>query len=618
MERNEGRRPGPLYSAETVSPGGPGRRDGLAGKTFTFQETLPRLPLPDLEDTCRRYLEWVRPLLDERAFATTEAAVRAFAGAKGPGPRLQRLLAERAADPKIPNWLEPFWEDMYLSSRDSLAIHSSVFYALEERREEWHSRAASLVLGALSFRKAILEESLPPDLERGMPLCMAQFPRVFGTTRIPGACRDTLRFSSGGAVSPAHVVVLCRGRLFRVDLGDALGSPRDADALAVTFREIGESCRSGPAAVPVGAFTALPRERWTALRRRLAAIPGNEDLLESVETALFAVCCDEEMPRDLSDLGMSLLSGNAANRWYDKSVQFVLFPGGDAGIVMEHAGTDGSVMVRLAAHLANASPRVRTASGVPPLPFRELRFSFDEELGEEARRALAEAEEHAREVCVRAWSFGAFGRERVKRAGVSPDAFVQLALQLAQRRLFGVCRTTYQAVMTRRFLHGRTEAMRPVTSASMAFVEAASARDVRDGTAECAALLRKAAACHVERVKLCKEGLGVDRHLWGLLRVAAAESLERPSFYDDAGWRTLSHNTFSTSTTAADGLRLAGFGPVVEDGYGFRYLSYPGRFHLFLSAWRRDAGFLADLRSAVGEAMEDMLGFLEGEGPFDV
>lgn len=615
MERNE-----EGHGVHELVPDPPGKERVKAPEgTFAFQKNLPRLPVPDLDDTCRRYLEWVRPLLDDRAFAVTTEATEAFAGATGPGRELQRRLMERASRPDVPNWLEPFWEDMYLSFRDSLVIHSSVFYALEEREKEWSSRAASLVLGALAFWRKILEESFPPDMERGEPLCMAQFRRVFGTTRVPCASRDVLRFTADGNGKTAeHVVVLRRGRLFRVDLPDASSrSCCGSDELAATFRDIDERCRSTPAAFPVGVLTALPRERWAALRRRLAAIPGNEELLESVETALFAVCCDEAVPEDFSDLGAALLAGEAANRWYDKSVQFVVFPDGGAGIVMEHAGTDGSVMVRLAAHLATEAPRREGASGGIRPALRELRFAFDEDLLEEIHRAAHAVEEHARSVCVRAWSFDAFGKERIKRAGVSSDAFVQLALQLAQRRLFGVCRTTYQAVMTRRFLHGRTEAMRPVTSASVAFVDAVAMRnartDAKNRAGTFALLLRKAAACHVERVRLCKAGLGVDRHLWGLLQLAAAESLERPALYDDLGWRTLSRNTFSTSTTAADGLRLAGFGPVVEDGYGFRYLSYADRFHLFLSGWRHAPTALPSLQEALHEALEDLLGFLEAE-----
>jgi carnitine O-acetyltransferase len=94
------------------------------------------------------------------------------------------------------------------------------------------------------------------------------------------------------------------------------------------------------------------------------------------------------VPEDFSDLGAALLAGEAANRWYDKSVQFVVFPDGGAGIVMEHAGTDGSVMVRLAAHLATEAPRREETSGVSRPTWREFCFVCDEDLLEEIHRAL--------------------------------------------------------------------------------------------------------------------------------------------------------------------------------------------------------------------------------------
>lgn len=33
-----------------------------AGKTFSLQSKLPRLPVPKLEDTCKRYLDSLKPL----------------------------------------------------------------------------------------------------------------------------------------------------------------------------------------------------------------------------------------------------------------------------------------------------------------------------------------------------------------------------------------------------------------------------------------------------------------------------------------------------------------------------------------------------------------------------
>ncbi|KAK6320125.1 hypothetical protein J4Q44_G00092320 [Coregonus suidteri] len=54
----------------------------------------------------------------------------------------------------------------------------------------------------------------------------------------------------------------------------------------------------------------------------------------------------------------------------------------------------------------------------------------------------------------------------------SPDAFIQLALHLAQFRDKGEFCLTYEASMTRMFCEGRTETVRSCTSESTAFVRA--------------------------------------------------------------------------------------------------------------------------------------------------
>lgn len=46
--------------------------------TLHFQKSLPRLPIPKLEDTCSRYLLALKPLLTNDQFEKTEHIVRKF------------------------------------------------------------------------------------------------------------------------------------------------------------------------------------------------------------------------------------------------------------------------------------------------------------------------------------------------------------------------------------------------------------------------------------------------------------------------------------------------------------------------------------------------------------
>lgn len=56
-------------------------------------------------------------------------------------------------------------------------------------------------------------------------------------------------------------------------------------------------------------------------------------------------------------------------------------------------------------------------------------------------------------------------------AKMSPDAYIQQALQLAWYRDQGCSTATYETASTRLFLHGRTDTIRTLTSDSRAFVK---------------------------------------------------------------------------------------------------------------------------------------------------
>lgn len=65
------------------------------GITFAHQDSLPKLPIPDLESTCRKYLESLAPLQSPREHEETKAAVHEFL--KTDGPELQERLKKYAS-----------------------------------------------------------------------------------------------------------------------------------------------------------------------------------------------------------------------------------------------------------------------------------------------------------------------------------------------------------------------------------------------------------------------------------------------------------------------------------------------------------------------------------------
>lgn len=76
-------------------------------------------------------------------------------------------------------------------------------------------------------------------------------------------------------------------------------------------------------------------------------------------------------------------------------------------------------------------------------------------------------------VALGAWWLTLLGRSLGKH---SPDAYLQMALQLAYHKTHNVSVATYETASTRLFLHGRTEVIRTLSEDSWRWVRA-----MRDG-----------------------------------------------------------------------------------------------------------------------------------------
>ncbi len=98
---------------------------------FKFQNSLPNLPVPSLQETCHRYLKTLEPLLTPEEYASSVKAVTEFQQPGGAGELLQKRLLQRASEMngKGRSWLIDWWNDYaYMAYRDPLVIFVSYFF----------------------------------------------------------------------------------------------------------------------------------------------------------------------------------------------------------------------------------------------------------------------------------------------------------------------------------------------------------------------------------------------------------------------------------------------------------------------------------------------------------
>ena len=77
--------------------------------------------------------------------------------------------------------------------------------------------------------------------------------------------------------------------------------------------------------------------------------------------------------------------------------------------------------------------------------------------------------------------YSQYGSAFMKQAKVSPDAWLQMAYQLAYYRHYGTPCPTYESASTRKFIAGRTETVRSCSVESVQFTQAWEDKDVKVG-----------------------------------------------------------------------------------------------------------------------------------------
>lgn len=561
---------------------------------------LPRVPLPGLAESGAKFLRWCAPLVGPDEYARTEAAVTALSAPDGPGPRLQAALETYDADPEVHSWLDVFWGYRHLGGRDRIAGNSNYFYLFDDAPladdEPQVERAAGLVAAAVNYKLALDDERVHPVTRHGEPLSLQQHKNLFATTRIPGFAEDTLRAphtdEQPGASTAKHIAVLVRGNIFCLDVFAPDGTAHSIDDLTAGLREIQK--RGATPATPDAAVGQLPtrvRSQWAATRQGLLAHSGrNTDALDKVERALLCLCLDDFTATDVEDVCARLLHGDGANRWYDKSVSLIVFADGRAGLNVDRGGLDETTVADFVDTLLGSPPaeharRAGAASQGPPAAER-VEFELDEALRANVRVAGEEFAEYTAGVATATASFDEFGADTAERLGVSPDAFLQLAYQLAHHRARGLLGSTSAWVPTPGYHHGRTELLRVPTPESVRFVAAMD--DPETGTTARATAFRTALDAHEQRVRECRTGCAPEQHLAELQRIAQRRGREldvpTPEVFSSPGWLAMRADYLSTASAPSKNIRFFGFGPPSGQSIALGYVVLPQHCNVHLSA----------------------------------
>lgn len=627
--------------------------------TFARQSELPRLPIPSLEETLTSFQSTLEPLLSATEYTQAKRDIQTFRSNESEGPKLHSLLleyeAQNVSSHTVGSYIEEFWSEAYLSPNTSVVLNLNPYFLLENDpnlvKQSQIPRAASLCFNSLKFAHSIKNETLTPETFKSNPICMDQFRSLLGSTRIP-----KLDEADVVEVDPhsTHVAVLYRHEFYFFTALWPHDHPSHPNAVAVSEAEIAhilknivEDGKQTPlhdttCSSALGVLTTLPRMQWARARENLASSSAhNKTTLEILDSALFCLVLDDYIPSTVhhaaanllhgttelkvnAELGVEYQVGTCCNRWYDK-LQLIVCGDGSAGVNFEHSAIDGHTALRFASDVfaetlvsfaksitksiypkgecpisnvlestvvlasfmedghgggLDTNPKKLTWDDVPGI--QKQIYHAETKLGD----SISADDTHVLE-------FEDFGKNLIVRNKMSPDALVQMSILLAYYKLYGEIVNQYEPVLTKQFFHGRTEAMRSTTAQTVSLCKIWT--DASSTTEQKLEALRVAVKNHGTLVRQALQGKGVDRHLYALKCIAEKRNVDMPPFFSSPAWNALNHTVLSTSNCGNPALRLFGFGPVVNDGFGIGYIIKEDGIQYSISSKHRQTGRYANV-----------------------
>ncbi|KAI5474812.1 carnitine O-acetyltransferase [Pseudohyphozyma bogoriensis] len=606
---------------------------------LAHQDTLPRLPVPKLEESIQKALKSCKAVAESEAeWEQLVSKAKVFGEKGGIGEKLQTRLESRREQKGMRNWISEWWDQgAYMTYRDSVVVNVSYYYGFKRLPQAPPTAAApppasdpayvaaSITSTALEFRRLVSQGLLEPETIGNNPLCMESYKWAYNACRVPAKPADYAVKIPEEAPEGQFMIAIRRNRFWKVALRDASGKEFGVHEFKKAFDAIYD--HDEPAAEGVGILTGINRDMWTEAHTHLMENPINQETLQAIRDSAFVVALDDATASSSTDEGIRDLSvklwkageggseGEAANRWWDKPLQWIVFSNGEAGFIGEHSCMDGTPTARMNDFITR---RLLTDAPSPigPEPHCDvepptptyLSFELDDTSKAHISKAKKEFASHVGQYDVHYKRYTRYGKGGIKKMKISPDGWVQMMFQLAYFMTHGHVCGTYEAAQTRRFQLGRTETIRTATVESAAFTKAML--DPQSTPEKRRELFSQAVKVQGADVRAASAGLGIDRHFFGLRHLIKPGEETEAEFLKDPLLARSSHWNMSTSQIYIASAPSYGWGPVVSDGYGLPYMIHEDNLQFTVTCHQSMPGeqFLRNLEKAGDMIMEMMEG----------
>lgn len=554
--------------------------------TFSFQNQLQMYPVLPLSHTLKEYLNAVKIFVKPEHLSNLKKILEDLEKTKGENFYNEIIIESSTIN--LSDSLAMYWLPRIVSRVERCltrleaplvngGILASAMWDLWPAREDSQlERAIILIQLCADFARLVYSERLSVfHDESGFPLCNHQFRMLFSSCKIPGIPSDATHgffktiFESGHRWSPRHIIVICRGQLFRLNIlleeFNTISTGELSDCLE---RILDMANKNVPAeSSGIGILTATDRDTWSETRMNIMELSeNNRECLQIIEEAMFVLTLEHLKCRGPDRLVSEALFADGCNRWYDKGLSFYMYKNGLVTVNLCLSIVDYSIVNSLLRFIHSriledsekwddevlrnsglasrcvstelSMCRSKTLSQIselvllqettsffsfPPdelVVLRPLVFDIDNSLAKSISDAKISFVHLSECLSSSLCDFSGFDMSLIADLKIHVDAFAQLALQLTFLKMYFRPPAVGSQVSIRRFYHAHYETMMTTTEESLAWGYAMLKPHIPIEDKK--KLFFSAARKHAQRLEVVHSGFGCYHQMSALREIAFA------------------------------------------------------------------------------------------------
>ena len=581
---------------------------------------MKTLPLPSLDDTFATYLQWLKPLVDDKTYANSAKALEDFRHLEA--PKLQRLLEQRADLAAPDSWLIDYWRAMRLANRGSLPLSGNQTMKIDWKAPQSGLKRVAHFTHALARVHHAYQHGELGHITGDPDTCHSQWEILRGAARRPLPVEDEYTFNDPH--DPArHIIILYHGRGWAMDIHDGKGGIASPAQIENTLYNLAQSHPEAPD-LPFAAPSVFPNEQAREIRAQLLSRGENAAIWQTIEKALFVLSIDDAHILDDEDALNDAAFSDGSAFWAYKPLNYRCNISDDRYYLhSESTWADAATLADIL-RLAQQYPydgQIRRKNTLPEhLNLRPLDWQIDkhetkdEDSGTHKliKDALADYRHHAENHTTTICDLYLNDQEQALYKHNDRDAIMQIALQYAQYKTRKTIQSSRENIDMRHYQNGRKSYMQTVTTTSIAAAHAIY--QLEDGD-DIQPLIDQYSKEHRARQSACRNGHDTYGHLLGLRSIAREQKQDIP-FFHDPGYLTLTENHLSSITLGCHGiLSYIAFTAGNADSIAVNYAFNRNNINLVITHPRVRSREIQKFAAAVQAGNKQILRILAGQQP---